>query len=105
MNMENGQLFACKKLNVSGKQSEVDSLAKEIDLMRGLSHPNIVAYLGTFVDELMGLVYIFQEWVPGGSIQDLLKKFGPFQEEVVKTYTKQILWGLKYLHENNIVHR
>lgn len=41
----------------------------------------------------------------GGSIAHLLKKFGPFREEVVRNYTRQILLGLQYLHDHNIVHR
>lgn len=105
MSTETGQLFACKKMAVTGKQFEIDNLCEEIDLMKDLSHPNVVAYLGTYVDETNAIVYIFQVWVPGGSIQDLLKKFGPFHEDVVRSYTRQILHGLKYLHENNIVHR
>lgn len=57
------------------------------------------------VDEEKGCVYIFQEWVPGGSVAHLLKRFGPFKLSIVKTYTRQILKGLAYLHENGIVHR
>ena len=98
-------MFAVKVLNIAGKQSEVDKLAEEIELMRDLKHNHVVAYIGTSVDEEKGMVYIFQEWVPGGSIAHLLKKFGPFTESVIKSYTRQILLGLSYLHENGIVHR
>ena len=57
------------------------------------------------VDEVNGVVNIFQEWVPGGSIAHLLKRFGNFSVGMVKTYTRQILEGLDYLHRNGIVHR
>jgi serine/threonine protein kinase len=50
-------------------------------------------------------VYIFQEWVSGGSVQSMLEQFGPFQIGVIRAYTRQILLGLQYLHENGIVHR
>ena len=62
-------------------------------------------YLGAHVEEESGTVYIFQEWIPGGSVAQLLKRFGPFQVGVVRTYTRQILFGLEYLHANGIVHR
>ena len=57
------------------------------------------------VDVEKEVVYIFQEWVSGGSVHSMLDNFGPFQLDVVRTYTSQILLGLQYLHENGIVHR
>ena len=50
-------------------------------------------------------MYIFQQWVPGGSLAHMLKNFGPFPLGTVRTYTKQILLGLQYLHSNGIIHR
>lgn len=88
------------------RSSEVNKLWDEIELMRGLSHPHIVEYIGCFVDIQECVLYIFQEWVPGGSIAHLLKKFnGPFALSTVRNYTRQILYGLQYLHHKNIVHR
>jgi serine/threonine protein kinase len=106
LNSRNGQLFAVKRLKFHATQAaELENLANEIDLMRSLTHPNIVEYIGTKVDSANEYVYIFQEWVPGGSVASLLEKFGPFQIGVVQTYTRQILTGLKYLHDNGIIHR
>jgi mitogen-activated protein kinase kinase kinase ANP1 len=51
------------------------------------------------------MLNIFLEYVPGGSIYSLLKKFGSFPEDVIRTYTKRILVGLEYLHAHNIIHR
>ena len=102
---DKGKLFAVKQLNMAGKQHEVEDLLREIEMMKELEHPNIVAYVGACVDEDKGLVYIFQEWVPGGSVAHLLKNFGPFDIGTIRSYTRQILFGLVYLHENGIVHR
>lgn len=92
-------------MNIIDKSHEVENLLAEIQLMRGLSHKHIVEYLGTYVDSKECYLYIFQEWVPGGSVAHLLKKFGPFSTSVVRNYTHQILLGLQYLHANNIIHR
>lgn len=35
----------------------------------------------------------------------LLNKYGAFKEGVIINYTEQLLRGLSYLHENQIIHR
>ena len=44
------------------------------------------------------------EFVPGGSLTNILKYFGSFKEKLVKIYITQLLQGLKELHDNEIVH-
>lgn len=100
-----GKFYAAKKMNITEKSSEVESLLSEIQLMRGLSHKHIVGYIGARVDPNSPVLFIIQEWVPNGSVAHLLKKFGPFGEGVVRNYTTQILYGLSYLHANGIIHR
>jgi serine/threonine protein kinase len=50
-------------------------------------------------------LHIFQEWIPGGSVACLLSKFGPFSLQVIRSYLRQTLSGLIYLHDNDIMHR
>jgi serine/threonine protein kinase len=40
-----------------------------------------------------------------GSLSQHVAKFGQFQEPVIRNYTRQLLEGLQYLHENHILHR
>lgn len=55
--------------------------------------------------QLEDRLYIYLEYVSGGSIHKLLQEYGAFQEPVVRKYTRQILSGLAYLHNQNTVHR
>jgi serine/threonine protein kinase len=131
LNEETGELLAVKEVLLSGgtmakATEQLRSLEAEVGLLRALSHPNIVRYIGTertqevrttrrrrYVGCRCGsaeafaaqALHIFLEFVPGGSIAGLLSKFGPFAERVVAVYTRQILEGLAYLHRNQIMHR
>jgi len=48
---------------------------------------------------------IFIEWMPGGSVANLLEKHGAFTEPVIGRYTSQLLQGLHYIHSFGIMHR
>ena len=41
----------------------------------------------------------------GGCLDQLLHDFGRFSEDVACDYTRQITYGIVYLHENGIIHR
>lgn len=110
MNLDSGELLAVKQVLIAAAsgskekaQANIKELEEEVKLLQTLSHPNIVRYLGTVREE--DSLNILLEFVPGGSISSLLGKFGPFPESVIKTYTKQLLLGLEYLHNNAIMHR
>lgn len=48
---------------------------------------------------------IFLEYVPGGSVAALLNNYGAFEEALVRNFVRQILMGLNYLHQREIIHR
>ncbi|KAK9480840.1 kinase-like domain-containing protein [Lipomyces japonicus] len=113
LNALTGELMAVKQVELTLEDSKkgdqqkkkqmIDALQREIQLLRDLHHDNIVQYLGSNSDSEH--LNIFLEYVPGGSVAALLCNYGPFEEPLIRTFVRQILCGLSYLHDMDIIHR
>eukprot|EP00755_Sulcionema_specki_P000655 Sspe_Gene.25573::Locus_10313_Transcript_1_1_Confidence_1.000_Length_2614::g.25573::m.25573/K20606/ANP1; mitogen-activated protein kinase kinase kinase ANP1 len=110
LDMDNGCQIAIKEmdfphdLNTNEQaKSQLKCLTQEIRLLSTLTHPNIVKYLGMERRDLT--ICIFTEYVSGGSILALLHKYGRLGEAISLKYTRQILSGLEFLHNKDVVHR
>ncbi|KAI1646411.1 kinase-like domain-containing protein [Daldinia loculata] len=108
-----GELLAVKQVETPSpgansqtdarKKSMIEALKREISLLRDLRHANIVQYLGC--SSSAEHLNIFLEYVPGGSVQTMLNSYGALPEPLVRSFVRQILNGLSYLHNRDIIHR
>ncbi|KAJ2380961.1 Protein kinase of the Mitotic Exit Network, partial [Coemansia sp. RSA 2603] len=105
INLRTGGVVAIKQIRKEGFSSydEIEAARKEIDMLRDLHHPNIVKYIG--YEQTEDELDIILEYCEGGSLQNILRKFNKFPENLVGVYVAQILDGLSYLHSNAILHR
>ncbi|KAM3395451.1 mitogen-activated protein kinase kinase kinase 1 [Capsicum galapagoense] len=103
---EDGFFFAVKEVSLldqgDGGRQSLYQLEQEIELLSQFEHENIVRYYGT--DKNDSKLYIFLELVTQGSLLKLYQKYH-LRDSQVSAYTRQILHGLKYLHDRNVVHR
>ncbi|XP_057998875.1 E3 ubiquitin-protein ligase UPL5-like isoform X3 [Hevea brasiliensis] len=104
-----GFFFAVKEVQLldQGNQENqakqcIYQIEQEIALLSQFNHPNIVQYYGTDKDETK--LYIFLELVSNGSLTEIYSRYH-LKDSQVAAYTRQILHGLKYLHEHNVIHR
>jgi mitogen-activated protein kinase kinase kinase len=108
-----GELLAVKQVETPSpgsssaqdnrKKSMIEALKREIGLLRDLQHPNIVQYLGASSSD--NHLNIFLEYVPGGSVQTMLNSYGALREPLIRSFVRQIVTGLAYLHGRDIIHR
>lgn len=80
-------------------------MQKEVSLLKHLVHPNVVKYYQTDMSEDMNSIDVLLEFVPGGSLKSLLTKYKSLEFEIIQSFSRQLLLGLHYLHENKVVHR
>ncbi|CAL9068869.1 mitogen-activated protein kinase kinase kinase 1-like isoform X1 [Musa acuminata AAA Group] len=103
---DEGVFFAVKEVSLLDQGSNAEQcilqLEQEIALLSQFQHENIVQYYGT--DKEDSKLYIFLELITQGSLASLYHKYH-LRDSQVSAYTRQILNGLNYLHERNVVHR
>ncbi|XP_077376622.1 serine/threonine-protein kinase PLK2b [Festucalex cinctus] len=85
------------------KPHQREKIDREIDLHRILHHKHIVHFYHHFEDK--DNIYILLEYCSRKSLAHILKARKVLTEPEVRYYLRQIVSGLKYLHEQEILHR
>ena len=102
--------YALKKVELSKmKPNEKDNSLNEIRLLASVNHKNIIAYKESFYDESTNTLNIILEYADGGDLQckisshKKIKKY--FNEKTIWSIFIQMVYGVKELHDRNIIHR
>jgi tRNA A-37 threonylcarbamoyl transferase component Bud32 len=100
------QILALKLLRKELTQDPeaVSRFQQEARLAMELQHPHIAAVYEPGFD-LDGRPYILMDFVPGQSLQQLLKQEGKLAEDRAMVIFKQICQALIYAHMHGVVHR
>ncbi|KAI5821924.1 kinase-like protein [Schizophyllum commune Tattone D] len=91
---------------------ELRTIRTKNEVLIDLDHPNVVRYLGVDIvsTALEVILQLFLEYIPGCTLQSalakhgVLDKHGAFPEATTRSFGKQILAGLDYLHSHGVVH-
>eukprot|EP00928_Gymnodinium_smaydae_P000078 TRINITY_DN10033_c0_g1_i2.p1 TRINITY_DN10033_c0_g1~~TRINITY_DN10033_c0_g1_i2.p1 ORF type:complete len:644 (+),score=126.60 TRINITY_DN10033_c0_g1_i2:86-2017(+) len=109
--LKNAAEYAVKRIDVGtlemrNKKGKVRvNLKREIEIMRELTHPRIVNLLEAFWRE--DVCFIVMDLARGGSLHDKLEVgVGlPGGEDASRYVVRQLLEGMGYMHEHEVVHR
>ncbi|KAG8096613.1 hypothetical protein GUJ93_ZPchr0013g35936 [Zizania palustris] len=99
-----GTEVALKEIAVERLSSKLrESLLSEVDILRRIRHPNIIALHESIRDG--GKIYLVLEYCRGGDLHSYLQQHKRVSETVAKHFIQQLASGLQMLRENNVVHR
>jgi WNK lysine deficient protein kinase len=90
------------------KNTEFKTISQEIKSMKHMNHANIINCISSWYNKMKKEVVIITEILCGGSIKKHLIKIHNPRLKVIKIWIKQILQGLKYLHNEvdpPLIHR
>eukprot|EP00250_Pteridium_aquilinum_P026482 c33076_g1_i1 orf=2-832(-) len=108
INMGNGELFAVKSIDCSTSGgAEMAAIENELMFLQSLDSPFIIRCFGgdRTLENGVQMRNLFMEYMAGGSLADLMRKFGgSLDEALIRVYTRGILEGLDYLHRQGVVH-
>ncbi|KAM0835494.1 hypothetical protein ACQ4PT_062895 [Festuca glaucescens] len=104
--LDTGKIVALKKVRFNNFEPEsVRFMAREIQILRRLDHPNVMKLEGLITSRLSCSLYLVFEYMEhdlaGLSSSPDIK----FTEAQVKCYMNQLLSGLEHCHSRGILHR
>eukprot|EP00047_Mylnosiga_fluctuans_P000520 m.194689 g.194689 ORF g.194689 m.194689 type:complete len:322 (-) comp10075_c2_seq37:87-1052(-) len=82
---------------------EIETLAREVEILSRVRHPNIIDYKALYESD--AFVYVITELLTGGELFDRIVQNGSFSEKMAAKTANDMLSGLSYLHSNGIIHR
>ncbi|XP_032138804.1 mitogen-activated protein kinase kinase kinase kinase 2 isoform X4 [Sapajus apella] len=82
---------------------DISSLQQEITILRECRHPNVVAYIGSYLRN--DRLWICMEFCGGGSLQEIYHATGPLEERQIAYVCREALKGLHHLHSQGKIHR
>ncbi|TRY54859.1 hypothetical protein DNTS_001813 [Danionella cerebrum] len=90
-------------------KSERQRFKEEAGMLKGLQHPNIVRFYDSWESSLKGrkCIVLVTELMTSGTLKTYLKRFKEMKIKVLRSWCRQILKGLHFLHTRSppIIHR
>uniref|UniRef100_A0AAZ3SWQ2 Serine/threonine-protein kinase WNK4 n=1 Tax=Oncorhynchus tshawytscha TaxID=74940 RepID=A0AAZ3SWQ2_ONCTS len=88
---------------------ERQRFSEEVEMLKGLQHPNIVRFYDSWKDNCKGhkCILLVTELMTSGTLKTYLKRFKEMKLKLLQRWSHQILKGLHFLHTRTppIIHR
>ena len=101
--VSHGQTLAIYALKIIKQDTNEAYVSHEAEILNCIDSPFVVKCHGVF-EPRAGEKAILMEYMDAGTLDGIFRANGPFSEASLAHIAYQVLNGLKYLHEHNIVH-
>lgn len=107
--VDTGTLMAVKEIPLpcltgrpGGRATKIASMQRELNLLQKVQHRHVIKFLGSELRSKK--LCLFTEYLSGGTLRRLIRKFGALNEALAARYTRHMLLALEYLHSEGVVH-
>lgn len=101
---DTGKYYAIKEISFENLEKIRDSIKREFTLMKNLNHKNIIKLHEVFFDNDEKNIYLVIDYFPKGDFAKFLNGKA-LKEKYAKKYMRQLVEGLRYLYNKQILHR
>ncbi|KAE9622292.1 putative protein kinase WNK-NRBP family [Lupinus albus] len=93
--------------NVSHSPEQLQRLYSEVHLLKHLDHESMMIFYGSWIDIICKTFNFITELFTSGTLREYRQKYKRVDIRALKNWSRQILSGLEYLHNNDplIIHR
>ncbi|KAL4556175.1 hypothetical protein LXL04_038818 [Taraxacum kok-saghyz] len=104
--LETGKIVALKKVRFVNRDPEsVRFMAREINVLRKLDHPNVMKLEALVTSRMSDNLYLVFEYMEHDLAGLLASPMIEFTESQIKCYMQQLLLGLEHCHNRGVLHR
>nr|CCA19655.1 mitogenactivated protein kinase kinase kinase putati [Albugo laibachii Nc14]CCA23087.1 mitogenactivated protein kinase kinase kinase putati [Albugo laibachii Nc14] len=106
VDIKSGREVAVKIIDTLGTSpSQIENIKEEVKIIKQLRHSCLVQYHKIKQEKKKKQLRIYMEYGAGGALSCKIRRDGPILLPTLRTFTRQILRGLQFLHRNGIAHR
>jgi len=107
LDTELGIEVAWNRVEIDRVHLDKTKILHEINIFQKIRHEKLIEFYHFWINEIENEVVFITELMPSGTLKEYIKKSPEVKVKIIKSWCKQILLGLNYLHtrEPPIIHR
>lgn len=103
LNKKTNELVALKRIDMSRCKESGLKIKKEVEIMKQLTHPNIIKFIESFETEES--LYLVLEYIPNSDLINTIIDSKYYSEQDIGGVIHNLVSAIQYIHSLEIIHR